>query len=179
MFMVKSLSKYLAVVLCFSPLLSGCKPPTPQISKPTTGSEASKPTFPTTTLSPLKTGQAEGPASRSLNFVGWHDNEGDFLRWSKGKSCSLEFAMDPSGSSAKRLILSGYMNGPQRVSLSLNGRQIYSGQVLGSSQTLTIDLPSGAVTSGTNSLVFDLPDARPGNGDTRIMALGFQALKLE
>lgn len=135
----------------------------------------------TTAVSPsLVIGKAEGPDSSLLRFNGWYDDEGKVLRWSEGNKSSLDFFADASVEKAKKLLLNAYMNGEQRVTISLNGRKLSTEQLQGASQSLSIDIPTGVIASGKNSLTFELPDAKPGSEeDQRITALGFQSITFE
>jgi len=160
-------------VSAFIVFLAGCKPSPSE--PPLRAAEK------TTAASPsLVIGKSEGPDSSLLRFNGWYDNEGKVLRWSEGNKSSLDFFADASLEKAKKLLLNAYMNGEQRVTISLNGRKLYTEQLQGASQSLSINIPTGLIVSGKNSLAFELPDAKLGSEpDQRIMALGFQSITLE
>jgi hypothetical protein len=164
---------FLSIAFALIVFLAGCKP-APNESPKKVAEKV------TAVSPPLVVGKLEGPDSSLLLFRGWYENEGNVLRWSEGNKPSLDFFADASVEKSKKLLLNAYMNGEQRVTLSLNGKMLYTGQLQGASQSLSIDIPTGVIVSGKNSLTFELPDAKPGSEpDQRIMALGFQSITFE
>jgi phosphoglycerol transferase len=114
-----------------------------------------------------------------LSFIDWHSSEATH-RWSNGNDCSIAFKLAKKDATARQLFVRGWSLGRQHLTLWLNEKIIYSAELNGIEQTLSIELPIGLLKAGTNVLKFELPDARlPDNGDPRVLAFALQSLKIQ
>ncbi len=101
------------------------------------------------------------------------------FRWTEGRAASLRFQMAKAPVPEQcKMIIKGFGNGRQTVTVSVNGSRI--GEFVFENQQQTAELLfSGRIlnAAGSNEVVFDLPLAqRPPNGDPRILALAFVEL---
>lgn len=111
-----------------------------------------------------------------LGFVGWAPPENDY-RWSLGHEVKLVFrvAGPETRPGSMRLTLSSL--GAQRVHWSMNA-QPGGAATLDGRAPAAIDIPTRAAHPGLNVLRLHLPDAhRPGNGDTRVLAIALHKIR--
>lgn len=99
-------------------------------------------------------------------------------RWSDGEKSVLLFGISENLSCSPFLTIKGFTLGRQFVEVLVDGITVLSTEIEGPFSRL-FSLPLSVVDDGRVRLEFLLPTARmPGNGDTRILALGFQSIKI-
>jgi hypothetical protein len=117
--------------------------------------------------------------SSRLVFYGWSGSE-QTHRWSQGYNCSIAFVLGDSGLDSTRITMRGWALGQQKLTLRLNGSEVWSGKATDSHQSIPVNLPAGTLRAGRNILAFELPDARsPGGNDPRILGFALHSLILE
>ena len=131
-------------------------------------------------LKAINLGEVIDHNSNALIYLGWSSAEPTH-RWSVGKASRLVFKVDAHQKFEGVLKLRVGTLGSQKITISLNETQIYSGVVDAGDKVLDIPINRTLLVSGedTNTLAFELPDARlPGNGDPRILALALKSFQI-
>ncbi len=106
-------------------------------------------------------------------FTHFYAAENGF-RWTEGKRASLLFQMTKATVPEQcKMIIKGFGNGRQSVTVTVNGSRIGETVVENHQPSAELLFPGRILkTGGSNEVVFDLPSARrPPNGDPRILAL--------
>lgn len=130
-------------------------------------------------LSTIKPGDTLAHTSESIVFINWSDAELTH-RWSSGKASSIVFlANNVIDKFEGEIIIQAGSLGKQRVTISLNEKEIYSGELNSWDEKIAIRFSPSLIKNGTNIIKFDLPDARkPDNGDTRVLALALKTFSV-
>lgn len=129
-------------------------------------------------LQPISPGDVIDHQSNTLIFLGWSGAESTH-RWSDGKLASIIFKVDVSRNFEGALRLHVGALGQQKITISINGAEIYSGVIETWDKIMDVHLDKTLLRNGSNTLAFELPDARqPGNGDQRILALALKSFQI-
>lgn len=108
---------------------------------------------------------------------GWSDAEPTH-RWSDGEKSVLLFGVSKAVSCSPVLTIKGFTLGKQFVEVLVDGVTVLGAEIEGPFSR-SFSLPLSVVDDGRVRIEFLLPTARvPGNGDPRILALGFQSIKV-
>ncbi|MBK1649865.1 glycosyltransferase family 39 protein [Rhabdochromatium marinum] len=118
--------------------------------------------------------------SADASFIGWCEPEAT-QRWSSGTTSEMTFRVDGRGGPYQGIFhLQAFFFGRQRVTMLLNGVEIYQGQLAGNNVHLTVDFPPDLLRNGENSVIFRLPDAvQASDTDTRVLGLAFEKLRYD
>lgn len=129
-------------------------------------------------LQAIRPGEVIDHNSNALIYLGWSGAEPTH-RWSDGKLSRMAFKVDAPQKFEGILKLHVGTLGEQKITMSINGTEIYSGVVEAWDKTLDVPFDKTLLRDGTNTLAFELPDARqPGNGDQRILALALKSFQI-
>jgi hypothetical protein len=126
----------------------------------------------------IKSGEIISFNQKNILFSNWYASESTH-RWSSGNLSSIAFKIDTTQKFEGVLALNVATLGKQKITMSINGNEIYSGVVEATDKTLDVPFDKTLLRDGTNTLAFELPDARqPGNGDQRILALALKSFQI-
>jgi len=129
-------------------------------------------------LNAIHAGEVIDHKSNDVIYLGWSGAEPTH-RWSDGNLSRIIFKLDTPQNFKGILKLHVGTLGEQKITMSINGAQIYSEVLEGSDKILEVLFNKSLLRDGMNTLAFDLPDARqPGNGDPRILALALKSFQI-
>lgn len=112
-------------------------------------------------------------------YRGWSHSELEY-RWTDGNHAEIKFIVDDKNRFNGEIYIQGILFDRQRVSMSLNNNEIYSGEVFErDGLELSIHFDKELLVDGLNTLAFDLPDARrPGGPDQRELAIALKQIAI-
>jgi len=126
----------------------------------------------------ISPGETFDHKSNSFIYLGWSDPEPRH-RWSDAKSSRIIFKIVHFEKFEGVLRLNFGTLGKQKITILMNGSEIYSDVINASDRIIEIPFKKTLLSNGMNTIEFDLPDARqPGNGDPRTLALALKSLQI-
>lgn len=130
-------------------------------------------------LQPISSGDVIDHQSNALIFLGWSGVESTH-RWSDGKLARIIFKVDAPQNFKGVLRLHVGTLGPQKITMSINGAEVYSGVIEAWDKILDVPLDKTLLSDDLNTLAFELPNARrPENGDPRVLALALKSFQIQ
>ena len=128
----------------------------------------------------LKTGMRYNHGQTDfLTFQSWSGAEKEF-RWTLGKECSIEFAIDSSDYFQGELLLEGNSYSKQKVDILLNNTLIKSCDMDGSRGITSVRFSKSLLKQGSNKLTLLIPGAqKPDNGDPREVGFALVSFTLK
>lgn len=115
--------------------------------------------------------------STQASFHGFYGIEAGF-RWSEGQVAHLSFMLENNELSGEVNLVSGFLDN-QKLSISLNDKQVYQGHINGGEREIRFNIPPALLKKGLNTFTFQLPDAhKPASSDPRILAMAFRSLSM-
>ena len=113
-------------------------------------------------------------AGSAISFSGWSRPEATH-RWSIGDESSITLSHIPKTKGKLCLYLNGFTLGPQTITASIRGSEVYQTTLNGAG---TVRVPLGQNDSPvTVTLAFSNPH-KPGNGDSRILAFAIKNMSI-
>lgn len=125
----------------------------------------------------ISTGEVYSNDNKRLHLEGWSEVDATGTVWSLDYSSKLYFYASKQGQDLiNQIALRVGTNGQQSLSLRLNGKKVYSGDLDDSDQELLIS--GEEILEGVNQLEFAHPDAKsPGIQDYRLLAIQLITIK--
>ncbi len=114
--------------------------------------------------------------SSLIEFTGWSVPESQH-RWSEMNEATITVDLHGDAVTATTIRIKGFTHGRQSTTISLNGREVFSGTLSGHYETIEIPIPAGTLTDGPNTILFQTPEARRGSEtDSRMLGFAFVSL---
>lgn len=129
--------------------------------------------------STARVGARMDPDTKDVVYAGWWESEGTH-RWSLGHEARILFRLDATVPLPTRLRMELEPLGEQRITIEVNGRQVFEGVLSPGDAPIAMDLAPNAFSADEmNEVRFRLPDAtKPENGDPRTLGVALRWLEL-